>query len=171
MKLLKKLLALTLVGVLALTLLTGCSDSSSADIPEDNIAASYVQALNNGAEKYTDPVLPTLYYSASLSDVTANKLNVWLRWINNEDAVDTEEKRDDLIDAIEDKCKAEKKYESVAVVVSEGDRAPDYKELYEKTDAYCSADKVAIIRIKNEVENGGDGKTYTMIELYKDISK
>ena len=178
MKLFKKLLAVAMVAVLALTVLTGCDGITSSEVPSDNTAAGYYQNLNDNAVKYGGGgVLSALpyctAYNSKLETTSRNKLTIYLRWLNDDenrqkdDEVDTAKKRDDKIKEIENTSKAETKYESVLRYITAG--TPDYNKLYESTDAYRSADTVSIIRIKNNKENGGDDKTYTVIELFKEI--
>lgn len=167
MKLFKKVLAVALAAMLALTVFTACDGGDTTEVPSDNTAAAYIQELNTTAQ--SNGMNNVLDYSADLSNVTRDKLNVWLRNKNGEKDVDTDDKLNDQFEAIDKKCKAERKYESIAYIVSQGDSKPVYKDLFASKDLYESADKVAIIRIKNESDNGGDGKTYTMIELYRKI--
>lgn len=179
MKLFKKLLAVTLVAVLALTVFTACDGASSDDIPSDNTALSYFQSLNDGAEKYngggTLGALPYCKrYNANLENVSTDKLSIYIRWVNdnagrkNDEAVNTEDKRDNEIDKIEIVSKNENKYESVMYKVFDG--RPDYQALYEETDKYRAADTVSIIRMANDKNDGGDGKTYTIIEFFRKVN-
>ena len=174
MKLFKKLLAVAMVAVLALTVLTGCDGITGSEVPSDNTAAGYFQKLNDGAVAYGNGgVLNALpyctAYNSKLETTSRNKLTIYLKWKNDGEKVSAVDDRDDQIKDVEDASKAETKYQSVMYYISEGDKAPDYQKLYEKTDAYRSADTVSIIRIKNNKDNGGDDKTYTIIELFKEV--
>lgn len=169
MKLFKKLLAVTLVAVLALTVFTACDGSGNTnELPPDWVRQKIYQDVNDGAQAYQETVLPVLYYSADLTSYTEQKLNAYIRYVN-EDI--TKEKYEAAIKRLDDECKAKLNY----VVAQQDDQKcflikdstttkEDYKkELYSKSDAYRAASKVGIARI----QNGQFGKTYTMIEVYK----
>ena len=169
MKLFKKLLAVTLVAVLALTVFTACDGSGNTnELPPDWVRQKIYQDVNDGAQAYQETVLPVLYYSADLTSYTEQKLNAYISYVN-EDI--TKEKYEAAIKRLDDECKAKLNY----VVAQQDDQKcflikdstttkEDYKkELYSKSDAYRAASKVGIARI----QNGQFGKTYTMIEVYK----
>ena len=169
MKLFKKLLAVTLVAVLALTVFTACDGSGNTnELPPDWVRQKIYQDVNDGAQAYQETVLPVLYYSADLTAYTEQKLNAYIRYVN-EDI--TKEKYEAEIKKLDDVCKAKLNY----VVAQQDDQKcllikdstttkEDYKkELYSKSDAYRAASKIGIARI----QNGQFGKTYTMIEVYK----
>ena len=169
MKLFKKLLAVTLVAVLALTVFTACDGSGNTnEIPPDWVRQKIYQDVNDGAQAYQETVLPVLYYSADLTSYTEQKLNAYIRCVNK---TISEEEYKAEIKRLDDECKAKLNY----VVAQQDDQKcllikdstttkEDYKkELYSKSDAYRAASKVGIARI----QNGQFGKTYTMIEVYK----
>lgn len=169
MKLFKKLLAVTLVAVLALTVFTACDGSGNTnELPPDWVRQKIYQDVNDGAQAYQETVLPVLYYSADLTSYTEQKLNAYICYVN-EDI--TKEKYEAAIKRLDDECKAKLNY----VVAQQDDQKcflikdstttkEDYKkELYSKSDAYRAASRVGIARI----QNGQFGKTYTMIEVYK----
>ena len=169
MKLFKKLLAVTLVAVLALTVFTACDGSGNTnELPPDWVRQKIYQDVNDGAQAYQEAVLPVLYYSADLTSYTEQKLNAYIRFVN--ETISEEEYKAE-IKRLDNECKAKLNY----VVAQQDDQKcllikdstttkEDYKkELYSKSDAYRAASKVGIARI----QNGQFGKTYTMIEVYK----
>lgn len=169
MKLFKKLLAVTLVAVLALTVFTACDGSGNTnELPPDWVRQKIYQDVNDGAQAYQETVLPVLYYSADLTSYTEQKLNAYIRFVN--ETISEEEYKAE-IKRLDNECKAKLNY----VVAQQDDQKcllikdstttkEDYKkELYSKSDAYRAASKVGIARI----QNGQFGKTYTMIEVYK----
>ena len=169
MKLFKKLLAVTLVAVLALTVFTACDGSGNTnELPPDWVRQKIYQDVNDGAQAYQETVLPVLYYSADLTSYTEQKLNVYIHYVNGKIK---EEEYKALIKKLDDECKAKLNY----VVAQQDDQncflirdytttKEDYKkDLYSKSDAYRAASKIGIARI----QNGPFGKTYTMIEVYK----
>ena len=185
MKLFKKLLAVTLVAVLALTVFTACDGVGNADdIPSNPTEMRYWQTLNNNARTYKTSdgkVLTDVKYSKDLSDYTAKKLNAYLNLMNehptlsggNERYTDPELKNKmKEIDAAGQKAKG---YKSTVYVISDGDSEPKYEVLYAEnnfcwenaTDAFFKADFITIARQKNS----GDGKTYTMMECYQKVNK
>ena len=171
MKLFKKLLAVTLVAVLTLTVFTACDGSgSTSEIPSDLERQKIFQDLNDGAQAYQEAVLPVLYFSEDLSSYTATKLNVYLQYVN--DKIDKDE-YDAQIKKLDDECKAKLKYVvaeqddvKCALIKDSATTKTDYKDyLYSKSDAYMAASRVGIARVRN----GEFGKTYTMIEVYKSV--
>lgn len=169
MKLFKKLLAVTLVAVLALTVFTACDGSGNTnELPPDWVRQKIYQDVNDGAQAYQETVLPVLYYSADLTSYTEQKLNAYIRFVN--ETISEEEYKAE-IKRLDNECKAKLNY----VVAQQDDQKcllikdstttkEDYKkDLYSKSDAYRAASKVGIARI----QNGQFGKTYTMIEVYK----
>lgn len=169
MKLFKKLLAVTLVAVLALTVFTACDGSGNTnELPPDWVRQKIYQDVNDGAQAYQETVLPVLYYSADLTSYTEQKLNAYIKYVNE---TITKAEYDAKIKKLDDECKAKLNY----VVAQQDDQKcilikdstttkEDYKkELYSKSDAYRAASRVGIARI----QNGQFGKTYTMIEVYK----
>lgn len=172
MKLFKKLLAVTLVAVLALTVFTACDGSGNTnEIPPDWVRQKIYQDVNDGAQAYQETVLPVLYYSSDLTSYTEKKLNAYINYSVKETI--TKAEYDAEIKRLDDECKAKLNY----VVAQQDDQKcllikdstttkEDYKkELYSKSDAYRAASRVGIARI----QNGQFGKTYTMIEVYKSI--
>lgn len=172
MKLFKKLLAVTLVAVLALTVFTACDGSGNTnELPPDWVRQKIYQDVNDGAQAYQETVLPVLYYSADLTSYTEQKLNAYIRYVNGKGNIKEEEEYKAQIKKLDDECKAKLNY----VVAQQDDQKcilikdstttkEDYKkELYSKSDAYRAASRVGIARI----QNGQFGKTYTMIEVYK----
>lgn len=184
MKLFKKLLAVTLVAVLALTVFTACDGVGNADdIPSNPTEMRYWQTLNNKARTYTTSdgkVLTDVKYSKALSDYTAKKLYAYLNLMNEEPTRgygDERYKNPDVkneMNKIDAECQKAKGYKSTVYVISDGDKEPDYKVLYAEdscwgnaTDAFFKADFITIARQKNN----RDGKTYTMMECYQKVDK
>ena len=179
MKLFKKLLAVTLVAVLALTVFTACDGVGNADdIPSNPTEMRYWQTLNNKARNHTTSdgkVLTDVKYSKDLSDYTAKKLNAYLNLMNEDPTLGDGNDRytDDTVKSkmkeIDAACQKAKGYKSTVYVISDGDSEPDYKVLYagDATDAFFKADFITISRQKNN----GDGKTYTMMECYQKVDK
>lgn len=174
MKLFKKLLAVTLVAVLALTVFTACDGAgSSDDIPSDTTELRYWQTLNNQARTYfrntegSGMVLNDLPYKKDLSeDYTWQKLNEYILCLQDDSEVkDTDKVVQDKFDEIEKKCEQEKNYKAVLYVISEANKEPDYSLLYRYSSIYLNTDYVTIARIKDEKAN----KTYTMMECYQKI--
>lgn len=160
MKLLKKLLALTLVGVLALTLLTGCSDSSTTDpdqvIPDDD-TYTVVDSLNRGA---TEKGLGLLKYSVKYTAVTQKLLDNWMN--NRTDIARYREERDSILDALD---------KEISIIVSEATVAPvavpsngvdgvNYSNYY--TSSYDMADRVGVAFAETE-----SGQRYMLICTFK----
>ena len=79
MRLFKKLLAVAMVAVLALTVLTGCDTGDASEVPSNATEASIYQNLNDYASSYTGAVLGPLSYRKDLSDVTYQKLSLWIQ--------------------------------------------------------------------------------------------
>ena len=183
MKLFKKLLAVTLVAVLALTVFTACDGVGNADdIPSNPTEMRYWQTLNNKARNYTTSdgkVLTDVKYSKDLSDYTAKKLNAYLNLVNEHPTLGYgndryKDKVKNKMDEIDAACQKAKGYKSTVYVISDGDSEPDYKVLYAEnscwgnaTDAFFKADFITIARQKNS----RDGKTYTMMECYQEVNK
>lgn len=182
MKLFKKLLAVTLVAVLALTVFTACDGVGNADdIPSNPTEMRYWQTLNNNARTYKTSdgkELTDVKYNKALSGYTAMKLDAYLKLVNadptlsygndryTKDAVKSE------MNKIDAECQKAKGYKSTVYVISDGDKEPDYKVLYAEdscwenaTNAFFKADFIAIARQRNN----RDGKTYTMMECYQEI--
>lgn len=176
MKLFKKLLAVAMVAVLALTVLTGCDAGDASEVPSNATEARIYQNLNDYASSYTGAVLGPLSYRKDLSDVTYQKLSLWIQYKINETI--TKDEYDSGIKKLEAECKAQYGYE-VSKNVDDScamttpftpSKADDFKPLYDNTNAYINATKVAIARIENKRSNGGDGVTYTMIECYREVN-
>ena len=184
MKLFKKLLAVTLVAVLALTVFTACDGVGNADdIPSNPTEMRFWQTLNNKARNYTTSdgkELTDVKYNKALSDYTAKKLDAYLKLVKadptlsygndryTKDAVKSE------MDKIDAECQKATGYKSTVYVISDGDQEPDYKVLYAEdscwenaTNAFFKADFIAIARRKSTA----DGKTYTMMECYQEVNK
>lgn len=184
MKLFKKLLAVTLVAVLALTIFTACDGVGNADdIPSNPTEMRYWQTLNNKARTYTTSdgkVLTDVKYNKALSDYTTKKLYAYLELLNKGEYLKYEndrynnEKLKSKLDEIDAACQKATGYKSTVYVISDGDSEPDYKVLYAEnycwenaTNAFFKADFIAISRQKNN----RDGKTYTMMECYQKVDK
>lgn len=182
MKLFKKLLAVTLVAVLALTVFTACDGVGNADdIPSNPTEMRYWQTLNNKARNYTTSdgkVLMDVKYNKDLSDYTAKKLYAYLNLMNEDPTLGygndryTKDKVKNKMNEIDAECQKAKGYKSTVYVISDGDKEPDYKVLYAEdscwenaTNAFFNAKFIAIARQKNN----RDGKTYTMMECYQEI--
>lgn len=175
MKLFKKLLAVAMVAVLALTVLTGCDAGDASEVPSNATEARIYQCLNDYAAEYQDTVLSPLYYSKDLSAVTYQRLTLELDYKVNDKL--TKAEYDDAVKKLEADCKAKYGYEvskevdrkCEMVVNGTPSKASDFKTLYDMSNAYLNASKVAIARIENKKENGGDGSTYTMIQCFREI--
>ena len=184
MKLFKKLLAVTLVAVLALTVFTACDGVGNADdIPSNPTEMRYWQTLNNKARTYKTSdgkVLTDVKYSKDLSDYTTKKLYAYLELLNKGEYLKyendryTNEKLKSKLDEIDAACQKAKGYKSTVYVISDGDKEPKYEVLYAEnscwenaTNAFFKADFITISRQKNK----GDGKTYTMMECYQKVDK
>ena len=183
MKLFKKLLAVTLVAVLALTVFTACDGVGNADdIPSNPTEMRYWQTLNNNARNYTTSdgkALTDVRYNKALSDYTAKKLDAYLNLMNEDPTLGYgndryKDKVKNKMNEIDAACQKAKGYKSTVYVISDGDSEPDYKVLYAEnscwgnaTDAFFKADFITIARQKNNRE----GKTYTMMECYEEIKK
>ena len=183
MKLFKKLLAVTLVAVLALTVFTACDGVGNADdIPSNPTEMRYWQTLNNKARTYTTSdgkVLTDVKYSKDLSDYTAKKLYAYLNLINKDNTLSYGKERytdkvKNKMDEIDAACQKAKGYKSTVYVISDGDMEPKYEVLYAEnscwenaTNAFFKADFITIARQKNN----RDGKTYTMMECYQKVDK
>ena len=184
MKLFKKLLAVTLVAVLALTVFTACDGVGNADdIPSNPTEMRYWQTLNNKARTYTTSdgkVLTDVKYSKDLSDYTAKKLYAYLNLVNEHPTLGYGNERyknpevTNKMKEIDAECQKAKGYKATVYVISDGDKEPDYKVLYAEdscwgnaTDAFFKADFITIARRKNN----RDGKTYTMMECYQEVNK
>lgn len=176
MKLFKKLLAVTLVAVLALTVFTACGDSSG--IPSSTTELRYVQELYTNAKAFgvdNGTILNDPPYDKDLSDYTYQKLNAYVKMLEDDSTVSyTDKEVTKKFDEINDKCKSEKNCEATVYVISEANKAPDYSVLYKKdafnessTNRYLNADYITIYRLSNAK---GD-KTYTMMECYQKIIK
>ena len=157
MKLFKKLLAVAMVAVLALTVLTGCDAGTNAT-PSNNTEFRYWQNFNNGAMNYYKDkgvVLNQVNWSEEYSKVTNQKLSVWMdRYVN------------DKIKNDENKSKAANNVKSIKFVVSEAaNKEPDYSQLY-KLDKFLDADYVGIARISDPDDSN---KVYTMFEIFEKI--
>lgn len=160
MKLLKKLLALTLVGVLALTLLTGCGDSVATDpdqiIPDDD-TYTIVDSLNQGA---TGKGLGLLKYSVKDTAVTQKLLDNWIN--NRNDVTRYNEEREAILDSLE---------KGTSIIISEQTVAPvavpshgvdnvNYSNYY--TSSYNMADRVGVAFAETE-----SGQRYMLICTFK----
>lgn len=184
MKLFKKLLAVTLVAVLALTVFTACDGVGNADdIPSNPTEMRYWQTLNNNARTYKTSdgkVLTDVKYSKDLSDYTAKKLDAYLNLVKADPTLSygddryTKDKVKNKMNEIDAECQKAKGYKSTVYVISDGDKEPDYKVLYAEdscwgnaTNAFFKADFIAIARRKS----AADGLTYTMMECYQKVDK
>ena len=184
MKLFQKLLAVTLVAVLALTVFTACDGVGNADdIPSNPTEMRYWQTLNNKARTYTTSdgkVLTDVKYSKALSDYTAKKLDAYLNLVKADSTLSygddryTKDKVKNKMNEIDAECQKATGYKSTVYVISDGDQEPDYKVLYAEdscwgnaTNAFFNADYITIARRKSTA----DGKTYTMMECYQKVNK
>ena len=144
MKLFKKLLAVTLVAVLALTMLAACSGTGETDpdkiIPANDETYQIYNDLNQGAIAKS---MAELTYSVKYTKITEQLLNLYL----NRSKYTTSEyndRRDAILDNLED---------GVSIVVSEKNVAPvnvtintsgiKYDSYYAVAN-YNSADRVGI---------------------------
>ena len=174
MKLFKKLLAVAMVAVLALTVLTGCDTGDTSEVPSNATEARIYQNLNDYASAYTGAVLSPLYYSKDLSAMTSRKLNVYLQYVNGDIK---KSEYEDAIDALDAECEKTYGYtvskqgddKCILITTTTPSSAEAFKPLYDLTNAYMNATKVAIKRVENKAENGGDGRVYTMIECYREV--
>ena len=167
MKLFKKLLAVAMVAVLALTVLTGCDAGTNAT-PSNNTEFRYWQNFNNGAMNYYKDkgvVLNQVDWSEEYSKVTYQKLSVWMDRNVINDKITNDDDYQKAIDDIENKSKAANNVKSIKFVVSEVAKEPDYSQLY-KLDKFLDADYVGIARISDPDDSN---KVYTMFEIFEKI--
>lgn len=185
MKLFKKLLAVTLVAVLAMSLFTACGDASG--VPDSTAEMAHWQNLNNEARKYGleyGPVLNDVDYSKELSAYTREKLNVYLELLNNGEYLGygndryTDKTLQNKLDEIDARCQKATGYKSTVYMISgkdaNGNMKVDYSILYKKdglgkesTDRFLNADWIGVACIANKK----DSKTYTMMECYQKVDK
>ncbi len=138
MKLFKKLLAVAMVAVLALTVLTGC-DAGTTDpdaVYPDDETENVVCALNNGAAAANQPQLT---YSVKYSKITKELLDNYLDNYGNISKYNEEYKR--ITDALDKNVKI-----IVDVIPSTNPTKKSsfkYTELYKVTD-YHLAEKVGV---------------------------
>ena len=149
MKLFKKLLAVTLVAVLAMSLFTACGDASG--VPDSTAEMAHWQNLNNAARKYG------------------------LKYENDRY---TNEKLKSKLDEIDARCQRETGYKCTVYMISgrdtNGNMQVDYSILYKKdglgkssTDRFLNADWIGVACIANKQ----DSQTYTMMECYQKVDK
>lgn len=185
MKLFKKLLAVTLVAVLAMSLFTACGDASG--VPDSTAEMAHWQNLNNAARKYGleyGPVLNDVDYSKELSAYTREKLNVYLELLNKGEYLGYEndrynnEKLKSKLDEINARCQKETGYKCTVYMISgkdaNGNMQVDYSILYKQdglgnssTQRFLNADWIGVACIANKQ----DSKTYTMMECYQKVDK
>ena len=138
MKLFKKLLAVAMVAVLALTVLTGC-DTGTTDpdaVYPDDETENVVCALNNGAAAANQPQLT---YSVKYSKITKELLDNYLDNHDNISKYNEEYKR--ITDALDKNVKI-----IVDVIPSTNPAKKSgfkYTELYKVTN-YHLAEKVGV---------------------------
>lgn len=185
MKLFKKLLAVTLVAVLAMSLFTACGDASG--VPDSTAEMAHWQNLNNEARKYGlehGPVLNDVDYSKELSAYTREKLNVYLELLNNGEYLGygndryTDKTLKNKLDEIDARCQKATGYKCTVYMISgkdaNGNMKVDYSILYKQdglgkssTDRFLNADWIGVACIANKK----DSKTYTMMECYQKVDK
>lgn len=185
MKLFKKLLAVTLVAVLAMSLFTACGDASG--VPDSTAEMAHWQNLNNAARKYGleyGPVLNDVDYSKELSAYTREKLNVYLELLNKGEYLKyendryTNEKLKSKLDEIDARCQRETGYKCTVYMISgrdtNGNMQVDYSILYKRdgrgdlsTQRFLNADWIGVACIANKQ----DSQTYTMMECYQKVDK
>lgn len=183
MKLFKKLLAVTLVAVLAMSLFTACGDASG--VPDSTAEMAHWQNLNNAARKYgmeSGIILNDVPYSKELSAYTREKLNVYLDLLNKGEYLGYENDRynnknlKNKLDEIDARCQKETGYKCTVYMISgkdaNGNMQVDYSILYKQdglgnssTYRFRDADGIGVACIANKQ----DGKTYTMMECYQKI--
>ena len=185
MKLFKKLLAVTLVAVLAMSLFTACGDASG--VPDSTAEMAHWQNLNNAARKYGleyGPVLNDVDYSKELSAYTREKLNVYLELLNKGEYLGYGNDRytnptvKSKLAEIDARCQRETGYKCTVYMISgkdaNGNMQVDYSILYKQdgfgdssTERFGRADEIGVACIANKQ----DSKTYTMMECYEEIKK
>lgn len=185
MKLFKKLLAITLVAVLAMSLFTACGDASG--VPDSTAEMAHWQNLNNEARKYGlehGPVLNDVDYSKKLSTYTREKLNVYLELLNKGEYLGYGNDRytnptvKSKLAEIDARCQKETGYKCTVYMISgrdtNGNMKVDYSILYKQdvlgnstTQHFLNADWIGVACIPNKQ----DSKTYTMMECYQKVNK
>ena len=185
MKLFKKLLAVTLVAVLAMSLFTACGDASG--VPDSTAEMAHWQNLNNEARKYgleNGTVLNDVDYSKELSAYTREKLNVYLELLNKGEYLGYENDRytdktlKNKLDEIDARCQKATGYKCTVYMISgkdaNGNMKVDYSILYKRdglgypsTQRFLDADRIGVACIANKK----DSKTYTMMECYQEVNK
>ena len=185
MKLFKKLLAVTLVAVLAMSLFTACGDASG--VPDSTAEMAHWQNLNNEARKYgleNGPVLNDVDYSKELSAYTREKLNVYLELLNKGEYLGygndryTDKTLKNKLDEIDARCQKATGYKCTVYMISgkdaNGNMKVDYSILYKQdglgnssTQRFLDADRIGVACIANNK----DSKTYTMMECYQKVDK
>lgn len=185
MKLFKKLLAVTLVAVLAMSLFTACGDASG--VPDSTAEMAHWQNLNIAAKKYgmeSGNILHDVDYSKELSAYTREKLNVYLDLLNKGEYLGYENDRytnptvKSKLDEIDARCQKETGYKCTVYMISgkdtNGNMQVDYSILYKKdglgnlsTQRFLDADRIGVACIANKQ----DSQTYTMMECYEEIKK
>ena len=185
MKLFKKLLAVTLVAVLAMSLFTACGDASG--VPDSTAEMAHWQNLNIAAKKYgmeIGNILHDVDYSKKLSAYTREKLNVYLDLLNKGEYLGYENDRytnptvKSKLDEIDARCQKETGYKCTVYMISgkdtNGNMQVDYSILYKKdglgnlsTQRFLDADRIGVACIANKQ----DSQTYTMMECYEEIKK
>lgn len=185
MKLFKKLLAVTLVAVLAMSLFTACGDASG--VPDSTAEMAHWQNLNNEARKYgleNGTVLNDVDYSKELSAYTREKLNVYLELLNKGEYLGygndryTDKTLKNKLDEIDARCQKATGYKCTVYMISgkdaNGNMKVDYSILYKQdglgnssTQRFLDADRIGVACIANKK----DSKTYTMMECYQKVNK
>lgn len=185
MKLFKKLLAVTLVAVLAMSLFTACGDASG--VPDSTAEMAHWQNLNNEARKYgleNGTVLNDVDYSKELSAYTREKLNVYLELLNKGEYLGygndryTDKTLKNKLDEIDARCQKATGYKCTVYMISgkdaNGNMKVDYSILYKQdglgnssTQRFLDADRIGVACIANKK----DSKTYTMMECYQKVDK
>ena len=185
MKLFKKLLAVTLVAVLAMSLFTACGDASG--VPDSTAEMAHWQNLNNAAKKYgieSGTILNDVDYSKELSAYTREKLNIYLELLNQGKYLGygneryTNENLKNKLNEIDARCQKETGYKCTVYMISgkdtNGNMQVDYSILYKQdgrgdssTERFLNADGIGVACIANKQ----DSMTYTMMECYQKINK
>ena len=185
MKLFKKLLAVTLVAVLAMSLFTACGDASG--VPDSTAEMAHWQNLNIAARKYgteNGTILNDVDYSKELSAYTREKLNVYLDLLNKGEYLGYGNDRytnptvKSKLAEIDARCQRETGYKCTVYMISgkdtNGNMQVDYSILYKQdgfgdssTNRFLNAQWIGVACVPNKQ----DSKTYTMMECYQEVNK
>ena len=149
MKLFKKLLAVAMVAVLALTVLTACADESNPDkvIPADDETYTIYSNLNQGA---VEKGLGQLDYSVKYTKVAEDLLNNWLN--NRTDVQKYEDGRKAIIDDLDDGVSIIISEKNVAAVNVTNNLSNVKYNSYYSVMNYDAADKVGIAFVDTKTQ-------------------